>query len=316
MITRALVTGGAGFIGSTLVDRLVDDGAEVLVVDDLSSGRLERLARARQAGDVSFHQVDIRAPEMRDVTDRFGPEIVFHLAAQISVPDSVRDPVLDAVVNVAGSVNVLQAAADAGAERVVYVSSGGAIYGDTDDLPIAETASRSPASPYGVSKSVVEAYLQYYREQHGLDYAALGPANVYGPRQDAKGEGGVVAVFADRLARRERVVINGDGTQTRDFVFVEDVVDAAVRAAQVGGGIFCNVSTGVETSVLELFEVMRALTGATVAPEFGPARPGDVRRSALDPGLAKRQLGWEPWTPLERGLAATLEWYHAAMRRR
>ena len=208
-----------------------------------------------------------------------------------------------------GSVNVLEAASVAGAERVVYISSGGAIYGHTDKLPIRETTRRNPASPYGVSKSVVEGYLQYYREYRGLDYAALGPANIYGPRQDAKGEGGVVAVFADRLLGGERPTIHGDGSQTRDFVFVEDVVDAAVRAAGIGGGTFVNIATGQETSVLELFAAMCSVLGVDVEPAFGPARPGDVARSALDPARAKRQFGWQPWTSLEDGLAATLDWY-------
>jgi UDP-glucose 4-epimerase len=312
VITRALVTGGAGFIGSCLVDRLVDDGAAVLVVDDLSTGKLDRLAAARRSGDLTFHQLDIRAPELSDVAYRFEPEVVFHTAAQISVPESIRSPVDDAVLNVAGSVNVIQASADAGADRIVYVSSGGAIYGDADELPTPESAPRRPASPYGVSKSVVEEYLRYYREQHGLDYVAVGPSNVYGPRQDASGEGGVVAVFADRLLRGGRPTIHGDGSQTRDFVFVEDVVDAAVRAGELGGGLFCNVSTGVETSILELFDVIRSSAGVAAAPVFGDARPGDVSRSALDPSLAKATLGWAAWTSLADGIGATVDWFRPA----
>lgn len=311
MFSRAMVTGGAGFIGSTLVDRLIDDGIEVLVVDDLSRGRLERLAAARRSGAMVFHQIDVRAPEMRDVATRFRPEIVFHLAAQIDAVASVSDPVTDAETNVVGTVNVLTAAVAAEAHRLVYVSSGGALYGAATTWPTSEKTRRQPATPYGVSKSVADDYLRLFSDIHGLDYMSLGPSNVYGPRQDAEGEGGVVAVFTARLLTGERPLIYGDGSQTRDFVYVEDVADACVRAAERGSGRYVNISTGKETTVSDLVEMLSQVTGRRIAPEYEPAREGDVARSCLDPSAARRLLGWEPWTSLESGLAQTVDWFRA-----
>jgi UDP-glucose 4-epimerase len=257
MIERALVTGGAGFIGANLVDRLVDDGAEVLVVDDLSTGKLERLADARREGHVQVHQMDVRDRALHDVAARFRPSALYHLAAQIDVRRSVADPVLDADINVIGTVNVLEAAARSGVGQVVFASSGGTIFGDADKRPTPETAARRPGSPYGVSKLVAEEYLRYYHAERGVNSVALGFANVYGPRQDPHGEAGVVAIFTRSLLAGEPPVIYGDGTSTRDYVFVEDVTDACVR----------------------------------------------------DPARAKRALGWEPWTSLQEGLAATVEWF-------
>ena len=309
MVSRALVTGGAGFIGSALVDRLIDDGATVLVVDSLAHGKLSRLSRARASGSMVFDQLDVRAPEMVDVAVQFHPEVVFHLAAQIDAVASVADPVVDADVNVTGTVGVLRAAVAAGAECVVYMSSGGAIYGGVDAWPVTEKVRRHPATPYGVSKSVADEYLKLFRETQGLDFVSLGPSNVYGPRQDGTGEGGVVATFVARLLEGRRPIIYGDGSQTRDFVYVEDVADACVRAAARGGGRYFNISTGVETTVLDLCERLSALTGRTLDPRFEPAREGDVARSALDATAAARQLGWEPWTPLDRGLEQTVSWF-------
>lgn len=311
MIGRAVVTGGAGFIGSNLVSRLVDDGAEVLVVDDLSSGKLERLADARAAGGVRFHQMDIRADEISEIIGKFSPEVVFHQAAQIDVRKSVVDPVYDAAINVVGTVNVLQASVDAGAERFVFASSGGATYGDVDVFPTPETAARLPESPYGVSKKVIDDYLEYFSRAHGLDFMSLGYSNVYGPAQDPHGEAGVVAIFSRKLLAGEAPTIFGDGSALRDYVYVEDVTDACVRAAVRGGGRFVNIATGVETSVLELFQTLSDLTGATVEPVFADAKLGDIPRSLLDPSLAKECLGWEPWTSLVDGLAATVEYFRA-----
>ena len=308
MITKAIVTGGAGFLGSILVDRLVDDGVEVLVVDDLSRGRLDNLAEARQRGRLTFHQIDLRDPDLVDLASRFEPQTIFHLAAQIDVRKSVEDPVLDASVNVLGTVNVLAAARDSGAERVVFASSGGAVYGEDAKAPTPETTKRRPASPYGVSKLVVEEYFRYFAEAHGVDYVLLGPANVYGPRQDPHGEGGVVAIFARAMLDRRPITIFGDGSQTRDFVYAEDVADAFVRAADRGGARFINISTGRETSVSELVDILTPLTGYRRTPEYAAPVPGDVARSCLDPARAKRALGWEPWTSLERGLALTVDW--------
>ncbi|NNC76284.1 MAG: NAD-dependent epimerase/dehydratase family protein [Acidimicrobiia bacterium] len=312
MIGRAVVTGGAGFIGSHLVDQLVNDGAAVLVVDDLSTGHLDRLAGARTAGDVTFHQIDVVAPELGDVVKRFGPEVVFHLAAQADVPTSVHDPVRDATVNVVGTVNVLAAAHEAGAERIVFTSSGGAVYGDADDLPVTERQGRHPASPYAVAKDAAERYVRYFGDDAGLDWVVLGPSNVYGPRQGAGAEGGVIAIFTETLLAGRKPTIFGDGKHTRDYVFVADVVEAHLLAAEKGGRRFFNISTGVETTNLQIHNALRDLAGRTGEPEWGAERPGDVRRSCLDPSLAAKHLGWEPWTPLDEGLAATVEWFRSA----
>ncbi len=309
MITKAIVTGGAGFIGSNLVDRLIDDGAEVLVIDDLSSGHLNRLAYARSQGAITFHQMDIRAPELVDVAVKFSPQAIFHLAAQIDVRKSVVDPLLDADINVLGTVNVLVAARESGAERVVFASSGGATFGDVDVFPTPETVDRHPESPYGVSKKVVDDYLYYFQSAHGLDYVSLGLANVYGPRQDPHGEAGVVAIFTRALLDGMVPVIFGDGSQTRDYVFVEDVTDAFVRAAQKGGGKYLNIGTGIETSVTDLYAKIRDLVGVDIQAGHAPEKPGDIERSCLDASAAKAELGWEAWTPLEEGLRTTVEFF-------
>lgn len=309
MITKALVTGGAGFIGSNLVTRLVDDGAEVLAVDDLSTGKLERLADARRSEGLTFHQMDIRAPEIHELVEKSEPEVVFHLAAQIAVPTSVLDPTNDASINVVGTVNLLKAAADAGAERFVFTSSGGCRYGDVDVFPTSESQPLRPDSPYGISKNAAEEYLRYFHESHGLDYMALGLSNVYGPAQDPYGEAGVVAIFTKQMLAGKMPKIFGTGKLTRDYVYVEDVVDAQVRAAEIGGARYLNIGTGVETSVLDLFEHLQRLAGLEGEPEFGPARPGDIPRSCLDASAAKEHLGWEAWTPLEDGLGKTVDWF-------
>ena len=309
MIGRAVVTGGAGFIGSNLVNRLVDEGAEVLVIDDLSSGKLERLTEARAAGGVNFHQMDIRADELGETMAGFEPEVVFHHAAQIDVRKSVVDPVYDAAINVVGTVNVLQGAVQAGAERFVFASSGGATYGDVDIFPTPETTPRHPESPYGVSKKVIDDYLQYFKSAHELDFVSLGYSNVYGPAQDPHGEAGVVAIFSRMLLEGKAPTIFGDGSARRDYVFVSDVADANIRAAATGGATFVNIGTGVETSVNELYAILRELTGGDVDPNYADAKPGDLDRSVLDPSAAKALLGWEPWTSLEDGLAATVEYF-------
>jgi UDP-glucose 4-epimerase len=311
MITKAVVTGGAGFIGANLVDRLVDDGTEVLVVDDLSTGRLERLAEARRSGRLTLHQLDVRAPELGDVLSRFEPEVVFHQAAQISVRNSVEDPVNDASINVVGTVSVLLASAEAGAARVVFASSGGATFGDVDVFPTPETSPRRPESPYGVSKKVVDDYLRYFHDSHGLDFVSLGYANVYGPRQDPHGEAGVIAIFTQRMLRGEPCTIYGDGSQRRDYVYVEDVTDACVRAAERGGGVYLNVGTGRETSVNDLFGMLKRLTGARLDASYADPKAGDIARSCLDPSAAKARLSWEPWTTIEDGLARTVAWFKA-----
>ncbi len=307
---RALVTGGAGFIGSTLVDRLLAEGHQVDVVDNLSTGSLANLAEAR-AGHrraFSFHQLDIRAPELVPLMVRRRPEVVFHLAAQADVARSVADPVADAEVNVLGTLRTLAGAVACGASRVVYAASGATLYGAPrpQDLPLRESHPFRPVTPVGVSTLAGLEYLRCWRERHDLEFCALALANAYGPRQDPRGEAGVVATFAERLLAGHPLVIHGDGHQTRDFVYVDDVVDAFVRAVERGGGLLLHVGTGQEVSVLELAELLGKVAGVEPTLAYAPSRPGELRRNALDPGRAAVHLGWRPWTPLEEGLAAVL----------
>jgi UDP-glucose 4-epimerase len=308
---RALVTGGAGFIGAGLVERLLAEGEEVDVIDDLSTGSLGNLgpARAIAGGRLSFHRLDIRHPGLGDVIRQRRPEIIFHLAAQADVRVSVENPVLDADVNILGSLRLCEAAVAAGTGKIVFAGSGGTLYGVPEALPVAETHSRRPVSPYGVAKKAVGDYLHYYREIRGLDYTVLALANVYGPRQDPHGEAGVVAIFAGKLLAGETPTIFGDGNQTRDFVFVDDVVDAFARARHGGSALLANVGTGTETTVNDLFATMARLTGFTDPPVYAPARPGELARSALDPTLVGAELGWKPLHTLEDGLARTLAWF-------
>ncbi|MGI8662364.1 MAG: NAD-dependent epimerase/dehydratase family protein [Acidimicrobiales bacterium] len=310
---RALVTGGAGFIGSTLVDRLLAEGHSVDVVDDLSTGNLANLAQARRdrTHEVTFHQLDIREPAVVELIARRKPDVVFHLAAQADVRVSVARPAFDASINVIGSLNVIEGALAAGAKKVVFASSGGTIYGDPDpsELPVKESHARHPVSPYGVAKMVVGDYLHAFRTLHDLEYAALALANVYGPRQDPHGEAGVVAIFTGKLLAGEPCTVFGDGEQTRDFVFVDDVVDAFVRGAERGSGLLCNIGTGEETSVNRLYATMASAVGVDSEAVRAPARAGELQRSCLDPGRAGIHLGWQPWTKLEDGVAATLRWF-------
>ena len=308
---RVMVTGGAGFIGSTLVDRLLGDGHEVDVVDDLSSGTLVNLAgaRSRKPGRFTFHRLDIRSTGLVDLITSRSPEVIMHLGAQMDVRVSVAKPVFDAEVNILGSLNVCQGALAAGVRKVVFAGSGGTLYGEPEDLPVREGHSQHPLSPYGVSKKAVGDYLHYYREIHGLDSTVLALANVYGPRQDPHGEAGVVAIFAGKLLAKERATVFGDGSQTRDFVFVDDVVDAFVKAADAGGGLICNIGTGVETSVQGLYDAMARLAGFPEPPKYAPARAGELARSALDPGRAATHLGWTPQVDMDTGLAKTLAWF-------
>jgi len=309
MTRKAIVTGGSGFVGSHLVDLLVDDGWEVLVLDDLSSGKMDHLADARQRAKIGVHVTDIGAPELSDLVGRFSPEVVFHLAAQSKVRPSVEDPVRDAEINVLGTINVLQAAAAAGTRKVVFASSGGAIYGGGAKLPVKESAAKRPESPYGISKKIVEDYFRWFRDFHGLDYTIIAPANIYGPRQDPGLEGGVIAIFALSMLTARRPTIFGDGSQTRDFVYVGDICDAFLKAADAGSGQLYNIGSGVETSVIDLYDAVAAATGFQDRPQFEAEKPGDVQRSVVDASKAKSGLGWESWTTLEDGLRRTVEWY-------
>src|ERR1700678_3684062 len=307
---RTLVTGGAGFIGSNLVDRLLVEGHEVDVVDDFSTGSLLNLAEARGSAGraLTIHSLDISAPAVIELMVRRRPELVFHLAAQADVRVSVARPEFDAEVNIIGSLHILEGARQAESERVIFAASGGTLYGEPapEDLPVRESHPHQPLSPYGVAKKAVLDYLAAYRKLYALEFAALALANVYGPRQNPHGEAGVVAIFADRLQRGTPVTIFGDGEQTRDFVFVDDVVDAFVRAATRGGGLVCNIGTGMETSVNDLVHTMAEQAGVEVSPVMAPLRPGELIRSCLDIERAHMQLGWRPWTTLADGTRAVL----------
>ncbi len=307
------MTGGAGFIGSNLVDRLLAEGHQVDVVDDLSTGSLANLAEARRSPDgrLTFHQLDIRSPAVGELMQRCRPQVVFHLAAPPDPVAGAEDPLLDADVNVMGSLRVMEAARLCGATKIVFASSGGSIYGvpAPADLPVRESHPQRPVTPHGVAKKVVSEYLLAYREMHSLEFTSLALANVYGPRQLPRGSSAVVAAFAERLVAGRPGVVSGRGGQTRDFVFVDDVVDAFARAAERGGGLVLNIGTGTETSIADLYRTMAGAAGSGPAPERGPARPDEVARSCLDPGRAAIHLGWRPWTSLREGTAAVLDWW-------
>ena len=308
---RALVTGGAGFIGSTLVDRLLAEGHEVVVVDDLSSGAEANLDAARQAGDrLVVHVKDIRDPATSEIVAASGAEVVYHLAAQADVRVSVAQPALDASINVIGLLRVLEGAREGAVRKVVFASSGGTIYGEPDPsvLPVDESQPELPIAPYGVAKKVGTDYLRAYRAVHGVDWTSLALANVYGPRQDPHGEAGVVAIFAGLLLSGSPCTIFGDGEATRDYVYVDDVVDAFARAAPAGRENLYNIGPGQETSVHALYAAMAANEGVTDPPTYAAARPGELDRSCLDAGKARRELGWSPQVTLEDGVKAVLDW--------
>jgi UDP-glucose 4-epimerase len=298
---KVLVTGGAGFIGSHVVDRCVEAGHRVAVVDDLSGGLRQQVNAAAR-----LHVVDIRSPALDDVFREEGPEAVMHLAAQASVGRSVANPHLDAETNVLGSLNVLECARRAGTRRFVYISTGGAGYGDTDVIPTPESHPTRPVSPYGTSKVAAELYLACWEALYGLSGVVLRLANIYGPRQNPHGEAGVIAIFTDRLLKGEPCVINGDGLQTRDYVYVGDVAEAVLQALerpQVTGPV--NIGTGVETTVVALFEALRAAFGHGES-RHGAARPGEQRRSLLDASRARQVLGWTARVGLTEGLRRTV----------
>src|SRR3954449_5304836 len=298
---RAVVTGGAGFIGSHVVEALLARGDEVHVLDNLSKGKAENVAAGAE-----LHEADIRDPDA--VFDAVRPEAVFHLAAQADVRVSVERPDLDAEVNVLGTLRILEATRRHDA-RIVFSSTGGAIYGECDG-PAAETAERRPLAPYGKSKLCGEEYLATWNRLYGTSHVSLRFGNVYGPRQEPHGEAGVVAIFMGLLEDGGTPKIYGDGRQTRDYVFVADVVAALLAAAGHGGGVF-NVGTGVETSVRELYRAIEQATGIEREPEHGDARLGELQRSVLDPSAAGRELGWRARTSLAAGLGETWSWVSA-----
>lgn len=306
---NVLVTGGAGFIGSHVADALVARGYRVHVLDDLSGGRRENVP----AG-ATFHELDIRSAGAAELLRTGGFDALFHLAAQMDVRRSVADPKFDADVNVLGFLNLMEAAREGGVKKVVFASTGGAIYGEPDPAvngggPQPENHPQRPVSPYGITKLVAEKYLHFYEVSYGIRYAAMRFGNVYGPRQNPYGEAGVVAIFAERLLDGRQPVINGHGEQTRDYVYVGDVVRAMLAGFDhAGSGVF-NVGTGRETSVNQLFRLLNDLTGGRADEVHAEGKPGEQQRSVLDVRLAREVLGWEPEMPLEEGLRRTVEWF-------
>lgn len=304
---KIVVTGGVGFIGSHLVDRLIQEGHEVVVVDNLSTGKRKNLNRSAE-----FYKMDIQSSRLARVFRNERPALLMHLAAQMDVRRSVEDPVYDAQVNILGTLNVLEQAVRHGTRKVIFSSSGGAIYGEQETFPAPESHPTRPASPYGISKLSGEHYLAYYQRVSGIQYVSLRYANVYGPRQDPNGEAGVVAIFAQKLLGREQPIINGNGRQTRDFVYVEDVVEANLSAMgkEVQGTY--NVGTGQETSVNDLFRIMADIANPGCKELHGPAKKGEQIRSVVDSGKLRRELGWEPKVSLQEGLARTVEFFREA----
>jgi UDP-glucose 4-epimerase len=319
-----MVTGAGGFIGSHLVDRLLEEGEHVLGVDNLSSGGLANLSSARSStvGRFQFQRLDITSTALPEYIARTKPELIFHLAAQVDVRRSVKDPIDDAMINIVGTLNLLRAAADVGARKVVFASSGGCIYGDPvpDRLPVSEDQifdpDTVPTSPYGVSKKAVLDYFRYFRAIRELDYTALALSNVYGPRQEPATqvglEGQVVAIFIKRMLSRRPCTIYGDGSQTRDFLYVGDVVSAFLAARDRAGGELINIGSGTEVSIAQLHEKLSALTSNRYDPVYSAPRTGEVDRIVLDASRASEVLGWRPVVALEEGLKHTLAWFRSA----
>ncbi|HLB61500.1 MAG TPA: NAD-dependent epimerase/dehydratase family protein [Actinomycetota bacterium] len=308
-MTTILVTGGAGFIGSNLSDRLLAEGHRVIGIDDLSTGRIANLSEARGYGkEFTFYNMDVRAEGLPPLFERHRPEVVMHLAAQAGVRPSLEKPVHDASVNLMGLLNVLECSVRTGVGKVVYAASGGTLYGEPKKVPVKEAAWRgsAPLSPYGISKKVGIDYLAHYERYRSVDFTALALGNVYGPRQDPYGEAGVVGIFTAKMLSGEAPTIFGDGNQTRDWVFIDDTIHAFVLAIPRASGKVVNVGTGVETSVNKLFVMLAEITGFAGEPQHGPLPPGELRRISLDNSLAGSALGWRPWTHLEDGLRETV----------
>jgi UDP-glucose 4-epimerase len=308
-VTTFFVTGGAGFIGSHLCDRLLAEGHRVVAVDDLTTGRIANLVEARgYSKEFTFFNMDIRAEGLLQLFERHRPEVVMHLAAQSGVRPSLTDPAFDASVNLMGTLNILQCAVETGVRKIVYAASGGTLYGEPRKLPVKETAAASarPLSPYGISKKVVIDYLSFYERHRGIEYTALALGNVYGPRQDPHGEAGVIAIFAQSMLAGATPTVYGDGRQTRDYVFADDVVHAFALAADRANGKLLNIGTGIETSVNEIYRKLAEIVGFAPQPGKGPLPPGELRRCSLDNALAAEALGWKPWTHLEDGLGETV----------
>lgn len=304
---KIMVTGGAGFIGSHVVDLLIDAGHDVVVVDNLATGRLSNLnPKAR------FYQIDIRSPEMEQVFQTERPEVVDHHAAQMDVRRSVADPIYDADINILGGLNMLNLSVKYGVRKFIHISSGGAVYGEPVYLPCDEKHPVQPLCPYGATKYMLELYLYMYKETYGLDYSVLRYPNVYGPRQDPNGEAGVVAIFTGQMLRNAPVTINGTGEQVRDYVYVKDCARANLLLLEKGSGRVYNLGFGIGTTVNQIFEGLRNITEYPLEPKHGPAKAGETFRIYLDASRAREELGWEPQVPLEEGLRHTVEYFRQA----
>ena len=301
---KILVTGGAGFIGSHLVDGFLDAGYKVVIVDNLRMGRMENVNPKAQ-----FYLMDIRAKELEKVFEQEKPDIICHHAAQMDVRMSVTDPIFDAETNILGTLNLLQLGIRFGVKKVVFASTGGAVYGEQTVFPCDETHPTNPLSPYGITKLTTEKYLFYYQHEFGLSYVILRYSNVYGPRQNPLGEAGVVAIFTHKLLSGEQPTINGDGKQTRDYVYVGDVVRANLKALTFKGNEIFNIGTGVETDVNNIFRLLNKLTDRNVKEKHGPAKKGEQRRSVISFKKAEKILGWKPEINLEEGLKRTVEFF-------
>jgi UDP-glucose 4-epimerase len=307
---RILITGGAGFIGSHVADQMLAAGHDLAVVDNLSMGKREYVPAGAQ-----FYPYDIKSPETAELIRGWRPRVIVHFAAQMSVQVSMSDPMLDARENILGSLNLFQAAVAAGVEKVIFASTGGAMYGNDAPLPAREDDRARPEAPYGIAKLAVEHYLHFYHREHGIIPIALRYANVYGPRQNGLGEAGVVAIFIEKFLAGEQPRINGDGLQTRDFVFVGDIVAANLLALDYPRAGAFNIGTGRETDILTVYRQLQELAGSPLGPVHGPAKPGEQRRSALDSTLAQKELGWQPRISLSQGLARTVAAFREAAAR-
>jgi len=306
---RILVTGGAGFIGSNVVDAYVAAGHEVAVLDDMSGGKRENLNPK-----AAFHQLDVQSPEVEKVFADFRPEVMNHFAAQMDVRKSVADPLFDARVNLVGLLNLLESGRKHGLGRVLFASSGGTVYGEQETIPADEDHPKHPVSPYGITKLASENYLYFYRVQYGIAWVAFRYGNVYGPRQNPHGEAGVIAIFSEKFLRGQQPMINGDGKNSRDYVFIGDLVRANVAALSTDYSGPLNIGTGIETDVNRIFHLVRAACGSSAPEQHGPAKPGEQRRSVIDPRRAADVLGWRPEITLEQGLARTVAFFRERMK--
>ncbi len=301
---KAIVTGGAGFIGSHVSDALIERGFDVAVIDNLSSGKRRNLAPG-----ATFYELDIRDKSVADIFAKEKPQYLFHFAAQMDVRKSVADPAYDAEVNIGGTINLLEAARTAGLKKTVYASTGGAIYGEPKNIPAPEQTPVEPLCPYGISKHTVEHYLELYRKLYNMRYTVLRYANVYGPRQDPHGEAGVVAIFSQLMLAGKQPTIFGDGTKTRDYVYVADIVEANMLAIDAGDGAVVNLGWGRQTTDQQIFDGIRDAVGCEIAPKYEPERLGEVRHIALDASLAAKVIGWSPKIELGDGLARAVDFY-------